>query len=117
MSDFKSLITIGKIYGPIPKGSTSIRCDRKTPLGNPFYMKSESQRDEVCDKFEVYLKGELKAGKNFLLLEELARVSRLVLNGRPIHLQCWCYPKRCHTLTIRNCILSIVKHMEEDTNL
>jgi Domain of unknown function (DUF4326) len=28
--------------------------DRRTKWGNPFIMQNESQRDEVCDKYELW---------------------------------------------------------------
>lgn len=31
-------------------------CDRSTSWGNPFIMYYQSQRDEVCDKFEKYFR-------------------------------------------------------------
>lgn len=35
------------------------RADRKTPLGNPFIMYSESQRDKVCDVFYNYFEKQI----------------------------------------------------------
>jgi hypothetical protein len=36
--------------------SSDIRCDRGSPLGNPFELVSEEFRDEVIDAWEQYLK-------------------------------------------------------------
>lgn len=55
--------------------------------GNPFYLKNESQRDQVCDQYEEYL------NKNETLLNQLH-----TLKGKA--LVCWCYPKRCHGNTL-----------------
>lgn len=30
------------------------KVDRTSAIGNPFWMKDESKRDEVCDKYKVY---------------------------------------------------------------
>ena len=35
-------------------GVPVIRVDRASVLGNPFYMHTEAERDEVCNKYEVY---------------------------------------------------------------
>jgi hypothetical protein len=52
---------------------------RGTPWGNPFVMRKESDRDEVCDRFER---------------EVLPNLDVSALTGK--HLVCWCAPKRCH---------------------
>ena len=31
-----------------------IKVDRTTTVGNPFIMHNESERDEVCDKYDEY---------------------------------------------------------------
>lgn len=62
-----------------------ILIDRRTKWGNPFIMQNESQRDEVCDKYEIWLNDKL-ALKNFNL-DELRNAKRL---------GCWCKDKRCH---------------------
>lgn len=95
-------ITVGRVHRDMPY-TTNIRIDRGTPLGNPFYMQDESQRDTVCDKYEehfdknVALEGDLR--------NEVIRLYRLVRDGYSINLQCWCAPKRCHGDTIKNFIL------------
>jgi hypothetical protein len=40
-----------------PKGVIYRRIDRRTPLGNPYPMRNESQaeRDRVCDLYEEWL--------------------------------------------------------------
>ena len=36
------------------------RVDRTSPVGNPFYMRDESMRDEVCDRYKNYFYGQLE---------------------------------------------------------
>jgi hypothetical protein len=48
-------------------------------------MSNESQRDNVCDKYEIWLDDQLQSGR--LNLNELKSAKRL---------GCWCKPKRCH---------------------
>lgn len=59
--------------------------DRRTKWGNPYRMYNESQRDEVCDKYELWLNKQLELG--ILNLNELASAKRL---------GCHCKPLRCH---------------------
>jgi hypothetical protein len=67
--------------------------DRRTIYGNPFFMKVESERDLVCEQYSEYLK------TNFELQKRIPE-----LKGKA--LACWCYPKRCHGL-------SLIKSIEE----
>ncbi len=30
------------------------KVDRTSPIGNPFYMRSEAERDKVCDEYQLY---------------------------------------------------------------
>jgi hypothetical protein len=65
--------------------SGDVRIDRKSKWGNPFIMQNESQRDFVCDQYEIYLNQQLRQHK--LDLNDLENAKRL---------GCHCSPKRCH---------------------
>ena len=41
--------------GSVPAGSTSVYVGRPTKWGNPFPMRSESERDSVISQFQDYL--------------------------------------------------------------
>lgn len=64
--------------------------DRRTKWGNPFIMQNETQRNFVCDQYEIYLDQQLRQHK--LNLNELFNAKRL---------GCWCFPKRCHGNTLK----------------
>jgi len=68
--------------------ATAYYCGRPGPLGNPFIIGRDGTRDEVCDKFDVWLPTQPKL---------MALVA--TLEGRD--LVCWCEPFRCHCRTIR----------------
>lgn len=36
-------------------GEILFKIDRTSPVGNPFYMKIEKERDEVCEKKNVII--------------------------------------------------------------
>ena len=57
--------------------------DRFSEWGNPFYLDSDGNRDEVCDAYEIYLKHKKSLHKKIKLLKGKA-------------LGCHCYPERCH---------------------
>ena len=59
------------------------RIDRKTEWGNPFILRRDGNRDEVCDRFALHLQ------ESPHLLSKIA-----TLKGKA--LGCWCHPLRCH---------------------
>jgi uncharacterized protein YeaO (DUF488 family) len=77
----------------------SIKIDRSSPLGNPFYMQDESKRDYVCDKYEEYFNNKIN-DNDIVFMKELDKIYNLAINN-DIVLLCWCSPKRCHGETIK----------------
>jgi hypothetical protein len=94
------MIKIGNIRTHKPDGSVQIYADRRSILGNPFYMVNESMRDKVCDKYEDYFNSNLVDPKQAIFRDELNRLVDLS-RTMDITLLCWCHPKRCHTETIK----------------
>ena len=80
-----------------------IKVDRSNKvLGNKFIMYHETDRDIVCNKYEDWFNTQIN-NKNQLVLNELRKIYRLA-KKYDIALGCWCYPKRCHSETIKNFI-------------
>ena len=79
---------------------TSIDCSRNTIVGNIFYMKDESYRNEVCDKYEIYFKEQMN--KNIEFKKYIRNIWKQVHNGNNVELLCYCGNKRCHCETIIN---------------
>lgn len=75
---------------------TKLSIDRTSALGNPFFMKDESMRNEVCDKFEIYARNELKMNKTGKFYAAFKELYLKFINGEDLSLMCWCAPKRCH---------------------
>ncbi len=77
-----------------------IKVDRTSPVGNPFIMHNESERDKVCDKYEEYFQNSKERDRfmNYL------RIIYTKAKTQDVALGCWCYPKRCHAETIKNFI-------------
>lgn len=83
-------------YKPI-SGEILIKVDRSSPVGNPFIMHNETERDEVCDKYDEHF-DEMMQDTNF------GTYIGFILTKAESHniaLGCWCYPKRCHAETIK----------------
>lgn len=72
---------------------------RGSPLGNPFPMNSEADRDIVCDAYHEWIWDKIETGNGTVIdelnrLKDLSETSDLVLG-------CFCSPKRCHGDTIK----------------
>ena len=83
------------------------KVDRSSPVGNMFYMHDESERDAVCDKYELHFR------KLITYSESAQRYLKEMLDALKeyghIELYCWCAPKRCHASTIRRWLISQIK--------
>lgn len=73
---------------------------RGSALGNPFVMKHEGERDEVCEKYEVWFKKKV-AENDPRVMNELRRLFVLHRKQGQLTLGCFCAPKRCHGETIK----------------
>lgn len=68
----------------------AVYCGRPSIFGNPFYMKDESMRNIVCDKYKAWIYEDKQAWLRERMKQEL----------KDKNLICWCSPKRCHCETI-----------------
>lgn len=75
------------------------KVDRTSPVGNPFYMASETKRDEVCDKYQRYF--EKQISNNGVFREYAYKILNALKTYKKVTLYCWCAPKRCHAETIK----------------
>ena len=74
------------------------KVDRTSPVGNPFYMHNEADRDTVCEKYNDYFKTKFGVDREFTdYIKQIIITSQV----HDIALGCWCYPKRCHAETIK----------------
>jgi len=83
-----------------------VRVDRKSALGNPFYMHSEAERDRVCEQYAAYFQQRIaKNNPGDPFIQELKRIQQLYKQYGKLRLFCWCAPKRCHAETIRDYLI------------
>ena len=80
---------------------------RPSPLGNPFEIGRDGGRDEVIERYQVWLLERLgysnPSSQMFVeLFDELCDKNVLILT-------CWCKPKRCHGEVIRDFLLQAWK--------
>lgn len=88
------LIRVGRHYEP---GAQYI--GRGSPLGNPFRIGRDGDRNRVCDKYEEWFDLQVRQ-KSPGVMNELRRLHRLAQRGDLI-LGCYCSPNRCHGETIK----------------
>jgi len=104
------MIQIKNLRTEQPAKPYDIRVDRQSPLGNPFYMKDESKRNDVCDKYTTWLDDAIYmntiSGNNQKVVDELVRLIDIYRQYGKLNLFCWCAPKRCHAETIKEKILN-----------
>ena len=104
------------------KTKSGIRCDRKSPLGNPFYLIHEYQRDTVISAYRTYLykiifkdmtPKESAISLNLPIAntwqiptttEFTKELYRIYINSlyQDTTLLCWCHPLPCHCDVIVN---------------
>jgi len=79
--------------------------DRTTPVGNPFPMRRETDRDRVCDQYQYFFEQRMADKTDHVFHAYIAQIAAAYRAGHDVLLFCWCAPKRCHGETIRNYIL------------
>lgn len=85
-------------------------CARGSPLGNPWAMGESRTRDQACDMYEQTFQEWVRQGKPDVMAE-LHRLRAIYEQNGSLEIRCFCWPKRCHLLTVRNWILD---HAFED---
>lgn len=80
-----------------------VRVDRKTIFGNLFKIIDESERDQKLDQYEEYFRERTKNDADFR--GEVEQLIEIYRKYKKLNLFCWCYPKRCHSETIKRYIL------------
>ncbi len=76
---------------------------RGSPLGNPFRMTSEADRDAACECYANWLRKQytLPGSPQRKALDALAARHQA---GEDLRLECFCAPKRCHADFVKHVI-------------
>ena len=80
---------------------------RGSPLGNPFPMANESERDDVIAKYSDWLQAAI-ARREPKVVNELNAIWREAKAGKPVHLECFCAPRKCHGDVIKAVIENVI---------
>lgn len=84
----------------IRNNKADVYCGRGSALGNPFVMHNETQRDDVCNRYETHFNHQVRELKDEAMLKQLRMIWTLAKKG-DVSLGCYCAPKRCHCDTIK----------------
>jgi len=76
-----------------------------SPLGNPFHLRRESDRDMAIQHYQVWLGIKLAHPESPQSLE-IQRLADLAQSQGHLELVCWCKPAACHGDVIRQVILN-----------
>lgn len=95
-----SSITIMNLKETKPSEKWDVKADRSSPLGNKVPMKKESNRDSVCDQYDIWFNEMVFEKQDPTVLKELNRLVALYKKYGKLRFFCWCAPKRCHVETI-----------------
>jgi len=100
-------VTSQRKNGTAPRANELIMfISRPSPLGNPFHMEFETQRDTVINQYKVWLHEEYK--KHGPVYAALQRIIQAERNNEQIALVCWCAPLACHGDVIKDAVEAII---------
>lgn len=101
----------------------TVRVDQgHSPLGNPYVVRREEEREAACDAYEELLLlgptvaaerpgrvaevgtmngffGEVRGWDGEAAQRELGRLTKIA-TAQPLRLDCHCHPRRCHAHTV-----------------
>lgn len=97
-------------YEYIGRGNAGNRWPEReaSPLANPFHIGRDGTRAQVIAKYEQWLKDKIWSG-NRDVLDELARLSSIVVKTGGVNLGCFCSPRSCHGDVIKRAIEEVFR--------
>lgn len=102
------MITIHNLRTEKPVHPYDVRIDRgHSVLANLYHMHGESQRNKVCDDYDVWFNEAIEV-ETPGVIRELASLQGILVFHDKLRLFCWCAPLRCHGETIRDYLLKVI---------
>ncbi|ADE14135.1 conserved hypothetical protein [Nitrosococcus halophilus Nc 4] len=85
-------------------GGQGVYIGRPSPLGNPFVIGRDGNRDEVIAKYQALLEVTLEGRSQ--ARTEFNRLVKIYRETGELNLVCWCAPRACHGDVIKEQILN-----------
>jgi len=80
----------------------------QSPLANPFVLNKDGNRDEVVQKYRIWLHEQVKeglSGKKNSAWEELKALKKQAKTNGFLRVACWCKEdEKCHGDVVINCL-------------
>lgn len=97
-------IKIYNMHDKKPQKLWDVKVDRSSIIGNPFYLRDESQRNEIINKYHDWFYDCLNSpeSERKTFKQELNRLKHLHKKQGKLNLFCWCVPKKCHAEIIKD---------------
>lgn len=73
-----------------------IRIDRLSPVGNPFRIGIDGTRDEVIEKYRLWMCENYDYKINYAFTHYIDHIIKCLRSGKSICLMCHCKPLPCH---------------------
>jgi len=97
-------VAVVRVFSKRKPDAVRFRVDRRTPLGNPYPLEDEDDREVVVDRYREHLRRRLDDHERDPnpTGEAFDRILEAVRRGDRVELACWCSPKLCHGDAIRD---------------
>lgn len=84
-----------------PKKSTiRVYVGRPSPLGNPYVLQQEREREQIIKKYGEWFKQQIKE-QDPKFLKALQECKEVLSRGYHLELECYCAPRKCHASVIK----------------
>ena len=87
-----------------------------SPLGNPFKLEREADRDQVLEQYRRWLRERYTKGDR-AVIGELDRLIGIARERGEITLLCWCAPKKCHAEVIQTAMVGLAREQKREQAL
>lgn len=85
------------------------RIDRATVLGNPYYVGRDGTREQVIEKYRLWLPKQYGRDLPLNHIKEYLDAMLATAKRGPIQLACWCSPLPCHGDVIKDFLNDLVQ--------
>jgi hypothetical protein len=92
---------------PSRRGAYTMGLGPDGELGNPWSTPRDGTRDQVCDRYEKWLRVEYENTPR--RKESVDRLVRSLRHHGNLTLVCWCSPERCHADFLAYAVLTLVQ--------
>lgn len=96
-------------------GWTDWYVGRPSVLGNPFTVKTETERSVRIAQYRKWLWEQIQLDTD--VLYELIAIARQLVQGQKVRLICWCAPNPCHADVIMSAVKWIIESRKYDRHL